>query len=577
MLNCQSCKIEFVIEPDDFVFYKKIDVPPPTFCPECRMQRRFALRNERQLFRSKCALTGKDVITCFNPEASMCVYDRDVWWSDGWDPLQYGMDYDFTKPFFTQFAELMHRAPMPAVFNGKTVNSPYCNHTGEYKDAYLVSASWGGENAAYASRCNFSKDCMDVFAITDCELCHELIASTKCYATFFSQNCESCNNSYFLYDCKGCSNCFGCTSLRNKQYYIFNESYTKETYLEKIKEFDFSSFAKRGEIIERVRKLKLKALHRFANLVMADRATGDNLSEVSNIKNCFDMFHGVRDCKFTMNGGVKMSDVYDAYGCGESSELMYEMIDSGLQASRLLFGGVVWGGHDVEYSFNCHNNENIFGCIGLRKKSYCILNKEYSESEFKIMRAKIIAQMNAMPYVDKRGRTYRYGEFFPIELSPFAYNETVANDYFPLSKSEAEAEGYSWRDAKVSAHTATMKAADLPDHVAEADDAVCDELIACVSCNKTYRIIKKELVFLKQFALALPRQCPECRHQARFHKTNFPRLYKRQCVCDYKIYENSIKHAHHPEGRCPNVFETSYAPDWPEIVYCESCYNAEII
>jgi hypothetical protein len=29
------------------------------------------------------------------------------------------------------------------------------------------------------------------------------------------------------------------------------------------------------------------------------------------------------------------------------------------------------------------------------------------------------------------------GEFFHRNLSPFGYNETVANEYFPLSKEEA--------------------------------------------------------------------------------------------------------------------------------------------
>ncbi len=29
--TCQNCKQNFTIESEDFVFYEKIDVPPPTF------------------------------------------------------------------------------------------------------------------------------------------------------------------------------------------------------------------------------------------------------------------------------------------------------------------------------------------------------------------------------------------------------------------------------------------------------------------------------------------------------------------------------------------------------------------
>jgi len=43
--SCANCKAQFVIEPEDFGFYEKIKVPPPTWCPECRMIRRFSFIN----------------------------------------------------------------------------------------------------------------------------------------------------------------------------------------------------------------------------------------------------------------------------------------------------------------------------------------------------------------------------------------------------------------------------------------------------------------------------------------------------------------------------------------------------
>ena len=76
---CQNCEKEFTIDSEDFNFYEKMKVPPPTFCPECRMQRRFAYRNERTLYRRKCALTGKDLISCFAPDVPFKVIDRDLW------------------------------------------------------------------------------------------------------------------------------------------------------------------------------------------------------------------------------------------------------------------------------------------------------------------------------------------------------------------------------------------------------------------------------------------------------------------------------------------------------------------
>src|SRR5665811_950354 len=111
---CQNCKKDFIIEPDDFGFYEKIKVPPPTFCPECRFQRRMTWRNDWHMFRKKDARTGEEIFSLFPEESSVKIYDRDYWLSDAWDPLDYGRDYDFSRPFFEQFEELLHTVPLPA-------------------------------------------------------------------------------------------------------------------------------------------------------------------------------------------------------------------------------------------------------------------------------------------------------------------------------------------------------------------------------------------------------------------------------------------------------------------------------
>ena len=47
-------------------------------------------------------------------------------------------------------------------------------------------------------------------------------------------------------------------------------------------------------------------------------------------------------------------------------------------------------------------------------------------------------------------KTGEWGEFPPLALSPFAYNESVAHEYFPLAESEAKKRGLRWRDKKDS-------------------------------------------------------------------------------------------------------------------------------
>ena len=94
--NCQNCKKEFTIEPEDFNFYEKIKVPPPTFCPLCRAQRRLGFRNERKLFKVKDALTDKEIFSTYPKESGRKIITREAWMGDGWDAMDYSQVYDFS-------------------------------------------------------------------------------------------------------------------------------------------------------------------------------------------------------------------------------------------------------------------------------------------------------------------------------------------------------------------------------------------------------------------------------------------------------------------------------------------------
>src|SRR3989344_5634258 len=159
--------------------------------------------------------------------------------------------------------------------------------------------------------------------------------------------------------------------------------------------------------------LKASSVHRHANIVNSQNVSGDNITNASNCKNCFDTSKDIRDSAYVQNAIGPMKDSYDGYGVGDSSEFLYEVFDSGVQGSRLCFGAVNYGGYNVYYSYICHGSNNLFACIGLRNKSYCILNKQYTKEEYEALLPRIIKHMNDMPYIDKKGRVYRYGEFFP--------------------------------------------------------------------------------------------------------------------------------------------------------------------
>lgn len=590
--TCQNCKNQFTIEPDDFAFYEKLSVPPPTFCFDCRVQRRMAFRNERTLYKRKrdAENHNEQTISIFSPDKKQRVYDHGAWWSDSWNPISYGCDVDFSRPFLTQLKELWSEVPDIAVMNINPVNSEYCSITEGNKNCYLVFGGDFNENTLYSTYIFNSKECMDTYWVQKSELNYETVDCISCSKISYSRYCERCYDSSFLFNCRNCHDCLGCVNLVNKSYYIFNQPYSREEYLEKIKEFNLTSHKGIQTMKEKFMAHTLSYPRRFAKMISVVNSSGDNLENCKNCKQCFDIFEGGEDCSYTFLAYSKLRDCMDVDRVGLSTELGYDC-STIYPGSRVFFSRFAFASHDIYYSYNNHNSSYLFGCIGLRDKRYCILNKQYTKEEYEKLVPKLIEHMNQMPYVDAKGRTYAYGEFFPIELSPFCYNETLAQEMFPLSKSEALAQGYAWKDEEKKTYAVTKRSQELSDRIDEVLDSIIDEVIECEhrgacndQCTRAFKIIPAELEFYRRMKIPLPRLCSSCRHFARIRQRNPIKLWARACQCvgaqgtnlkSKIVYTNAVKHFH-GANPCPNQFKTTYAPGRPEVVYCEQCYQTEV-
>jgi hypothetical protein len=73
-----------------------------------------AWRNEKKIYRRKCDLSGKDIIAIFPPDSKYKIYEDSAWDSGNWDAKDYGRDFDFSRPFFEQFNELLLDTPLPS-------------------------------------------------------------------------------------------------------------------------------------------------------------------------------------------------------------------------------------------------------------------------------------------------------------------------------------------------------------------------------------------------------------------------------------------------------------------------------
>lgn len=573
---CQNCKEDFVIEPDDFGFYEKIKVPPPTFCPECRRVRRFAWRNERALYRRICNLCNKNIISIYHESVPFPVYCRECWYGDDWDSASYARSYDLTKNFFEQYKEFSKTVPRLALWQRNVVNSDYSNMVGESRNVYLsVSVVKDSENVFYSKCVDKSRDIVDCLNIINgSEGLYENVEAQSNYNSQHLLLCRDSLDSYYSVDCINCSNVFLSYNLRNKKFCIRNKQYSQEDYFKEMEKFDLKSRISREILLKEFAEIKKIAIYRFGNITKCVDVTGNNLLNVKNSKNCFEVYN-VENSKHCF----RAFDFKDCMDCdyGGWSELMYEYTTGAQKDYNVKFTcSAMESVRNADYTESCRNCTNIFGCISLRNKENAIFNKIYSKEEFIKLREKIIEQMNLSPFVDKMGRIYKYGEFFPIELSPWVYNETLAQELAPITKEEAEKNGYPWREPVVKDFNITISAAVIPDRIDDVSDKILDEVLGCAhgdncnhQCNFAFRITDYELKFYKKHGVPLPILCPNCRYYERIKVMPALRLWKRGCMCDKQ------KHFH-GEEKCEVEFETAYSPDRPEIVYCEKCYQQEV-
>jgi len=503
------------------------------------------------------------MVTIFSPDSKLVVYCPACWWSDDWDDREHFLEYNPARPFFEQMIELQKKTPHMALITDHTtlINSDYANHVGSLKNCYLIFNADFCENVLYSSIVVHVKDSMDCTLVGESELMYQDIDSVG-YRLFFCESCTKCSDSYFLKSCTGCDNCFGCINLRNKKYYIFNKPYTKEEYSKKIKEYKLNSYDELLKIRKSVDAFWLQYPNKYMhNNAQSINVSGEYVFNAKNALNCYQarQLEDARYCQFITMGPAK--DIYDLTEWGNGAQRTVDSLTVGEGADMVKFSCGAWhqGTMEVEYGMYNVSCQYTFGCMNQKKKRYSILNKQYSPEEYVALRAHIVEDMDKNPYVDSNGRVWHYGDFLPYDLSPFMYNEAMVIQYYPLSKEEVLKNGWRWRESSTSSHTITLSVDKIPDSIHDVQDSILKEILGCSLCGKAFRLTSTEFALLRRFEFPIPRLCSDCRHLERLARMNPPKLWDRNC------------------SKCKAAIQTSYAPDRPEIVYCEQCYQQEVV
>jgi len=521
------------------------------------MERRLAFRNERTLYKRTCDLCKKDGVSLYASGTPFPVYCHKCWWSDNWDPTVYGINFDKSKPFLEQYAELKSKVPRIALLVIDSVNSDYTNNSAENKNCYLLFASENNEDCMYGrliQRCKTSVDCTFLY---DSEICYECSDCKKCFRCLFSERLQDCIEVLFSFDMRNCQNCILCTNGRNLNYCIENVQYNKEEF-EKKKAEILSTHENIEKAKEKYNELQSKAIVKYASSIKCNNVTGDYMYNCHEGVNVFD-FGNSKNSSYIADG-EDSTDCQDCNNLYFKPERLYNVMAT-LQSTNCIVGAFVMYCNETHYSDSCYNCTNCFGCIGLNKKNYYILNKKYEKEEYEKIKEEIVAQLKTDGI---------YGDYFPPKLSPFGHNETLAQEYFSINEKEAKEKDFNWQSQTSGTYEKeTIKEENMPETIEEVTEDILNQVLVCKDCKKNFRITKGEFDFYKRMNIPLPHKDFECRHQDRMKKRNPRQLWHRSCMC-------TIENHSHGAQKCENEFETSYSPDRPEIVYCEQCYQQEI-
>ena len=490
-VDCTISGISFEISDLEINLRKKLRAAMPEKLPKFLFRELNAFWWHFGLHKRKCDGTGEEIISVFDENCPYPVWHRDYWTKNANPP---SIDYDSSQPFFSQLWKLFQQCPIPHNIGTGNENCDYTDDWWYGKNCYLCHSGFKCEDISYCYRVISLRDCQFCVFSFESELCCDLIYSFNCYNVRYALFSRNCRDSSFLFDCHNCHNCLYCWNLRNKEYCIANIQYTKEAYEQKIKEFSLSKRSNYESAKKQFHQLiTTKAWWKASYIEKCENVTGDFLENSKNTLNCY-FTQEQHDCVNSMRGyGNK--DCVDVAG-SFNTELGYYSSMPQDHSYDIRFCYNVMNCKFLEYSAHCLNCENCFACCGLVGKKFCILNKEYSEAEYKKKKEEILS------HLQKRGE---YGSFFPGYFAANPYDESLSAFYWPLTKEDQEKNGFrvtTKMKREVSPEYQSVSV--IPDDSMNISDDITTKVYWDEQESLPFQISKKDVLFAQKLHAPLP-------------------------------------------------------------------------
>lgn len=577
--------IEILEKLSPVINWKKQLISLPTLSPKARQIRRLLFRNEWNFYKSRSSKTWEAIISLYAPENNAKVFEQKEWWQDDWDPMDNWFEVDLSKNLNSQFTKLRLEIPrlnMITVDNWD--NCEYTTWTGYCENCYLINSSENSRNCYYWKLMQTCEDCVDCSYVYNSQLLYQCLNVKKAYKCTYLHNSSDCDNCHYSDDLIWCSNCMFSSNLRNKKYYFKNEKLNKEEYEEKIKKYLNS----RNNINNAIKIFEEEVIknkkRKYSSIVNSSNSYWNILIDNKDCFECYDVADS-KDCRYT-NVWVETKDLMDTNNMYLKPERSYEVLGT-IWTNNVHFSTYIFNSNNILYSQDCFDCNNLFWCVWLRNKEYCIFNKQYDKKDYEEKVEEIIEYMR---------ETWEWWEYFDTTNSAFPYNDSLNLEYFPVKEvvllknnkiysRKVVNDNWNWVvyvlesdkeiskakldlgwDEKIDIFWKTkekeiwipeniyfMETKDLKDNISEESEDIFKKAIKCSSSWRPFRITPAEFKFYKRMNLPIPEHHSNERYYKRLWYKAKRELNTHNCI------------------KCNK--ETLSVYDKNTDIYCEGCYN----
>ncbi len=509
----RTCRIsgkEFTISDQEIALLEKISpviwgerfpIPLPTLCPEERLRRRAQFKNYFFLHKRKSDLSWKEIISTFSSTAKSTIWDQSEWWDSTEDLLSYWQDIDWKMSFNEQCASFMRKVPQISLDNEykSLENSEYVNGNGKSKNCYLISNGHNNENCLYGFHIFENTNILNCNYTRFSENCSHSCYLWKSYDVHLSFDMSECRNSWYSFSCEWSQYLLGCVGLKNEKYRILNTPCSETQFAEVLGRLKKDSSFKKdfeSQVYDLIDKIGIEK----HILTGSQDSSGDFCYNSKNALECLSSSN-VEDSAYIQDSFL-INDSMDISAWWDNTSLSYDCIAVGKNIANYYWSQWSFdGGIYNFYTQNCIGCSYLFGCSGLRLKSYCIFNKQYSKEDWEIQVKKLIRKMQ---------ETGEWGEFWDPKYAWYPYDASYAMTLLPLTKEEVLARGLEWSnyESKPEGITKTIPSEKLPNEIWVIPDDVLNWALICKKTWKPYKIQPLELDMHRRFGISLPKTHP---------------------------------------------------------------------